>query len=106
MEMKSHKRQMRKMEKKWLKHKSEPYWIAYKKCRNSYYGKLNFKKKVTLKHKLAECNKNSKKIHTLINNLTTKQQPQQWPSHKIRRGPSGRFHQILSGKNHKNQGGT
>ena len=82
MEMKSHKRQMRKMEKKWLKYKSEPYWVAYKKCRNSYYGKLNFKKKVTLRHKLAGCNKNSKKIHTLINNLTTKQQPQQWPPHK------------------------
>ena len=32
MEMKSHKRQLRKMEKKWLKYKSEPYWIAYKKC--------------------------------------------------------------------------
>ena len=72
MEMKSHKRQMRKMEKKWLKHKSEPYWTAYKACRNSYYSRLNFKKKVTLRHKFAECNKNSKKIHTLINNLTTK----------------------------------
>ena len=82
MEMKTHKRQMRKMEKKWLKHKSEPYWVAYKKCRNSYYGKLNFKKKVTLRHKLVECNKDSKKIHTLINNLTTKQQTQQWPPHK------------------------
>ena len=82
MEMKAHKRQMRKMEKKWLKHKLEPYWVAYKKCRNSYYGKLNFKKKATLRHKFAECSKDSKKIHTLINNLTTKQQPQQWPPHK------------------------
>ena len=82
MEMKAHKRPMRKMEKKWLKHKLECCWVAYKKCRNSYYGTLNFKKKVMLRHKLAECSKDSKKIHTLINNLTTKQQPQQWPPHK------------------------
>ena len=45
MEVKAHKRLMRKMEKKWLKYKLESCWVAYKKCRNSYYGKLNFKKK-------------------------------------------------------------
>ena len=81
MELKSHKRQMRKLEKKWLKHKTDPYWTTYKACRNSYYSRLKFKKKVTLRSKFAECNKNSKKIHTLINNLTTKQQPLQWPPH-------------------------
>ena len=47
-----------------------------------YYGKLNFKKKAVLKDKFAECSKDSRKIHALVNNLTTKQQPQQWPPHK------------------------
>ena len=81
MELKTHKRQMRKLEKKWLKHKTDPYWTAYKSCRNSYYSRLKFKKRVTLRSKFAECNKNPKKIHTLLNYLTTKHQPLQWPPH-------------------------
>ena len=59
MEMKAHKRLMRKMEKKWLKHKLESCWVAYKKCRNSYCGKLNFKKKVTLFKENTHANKQS-----------------------------------------------
>ena len=73
---------MRKREKKWLKYKLESCWIAYTRCQNSYYGKLNCKKKEVLKNKFAECNKDSKKIHALVTNLTCKQQPQQWPPHK------------------------
>ena len=37
---------------------------------------------MTLRYKFAECSKDSKKIHKLVNNLTTKQQPQQWLPHK------------------------
>ena len=80
-ELKTHKRQMRKLEKKWLKHKTDPYWTAYKSSRNSYYSRLKTKKKATLRIKFVECNKDSKKIHTLMNNLTAKQQPVQWPAH-------------------------
>ena len=34
-EVKAHKRLMRKLEKKWLKCKLESCWVTYKKCRNS-----------------------------------------------------------------------
>ena len=80
-ELKTHKRQMRKLEKKWLRHKMDPYWTAYKSTRNSYYSILKTKKKATLRIKFAEFNKEPKKIHTLMKNLTTKQQPVQWPEH-------------------------
>ena len=80
-ELKTHKRQMRKLEKKWLRHKTDPYWTAYKSTRNSYYSRLKTKKKATLRTKFAECNKEPKKIHTLMKNLTAKQQPVQWPEH-------------------------
>ena len=98
MEVKAHKRLMRKMEKKWLKHKLESCWVAYEKCRNSYYGKLNFKKKAMLRHKFAECSKDSKKIHKLVNNLTTKQQPQQWPPHKSEEDLAEDFAQFFLDK--------
>ena len=98
MEVKAHKRLMRKMEKKWLKYKLESCWVAYKKCRNSYYGKLNFKKKATLRDRFAECSKDSKKIHTLVNNLTTKQQPQQWPPHKSEEDLAEDFAQFFLDK--------
>ena len=80
-ELKTHKRQMRKLEKKWLRHKTDPYWTAYKSTRNSYYSRLKTKKKATLRTKFTECNKEPKKIHTLMKNLTAKQQPVQWPEH-------------------------
>ena len=44
---------MRKREKRWLKYRLESCWTAYKKCQNSYYGKLIFKKKQVLKAKFA-----------------------------------------------------
>ena len=98
MEVKAHKRLMRKMEKKWLKYKLESCWVAYKKCRNSYYGKLNLKKKATLRDKFAECSKDPKKIQVLVNNLTTKQQPQQWPPHKSEEDLAEDFAQFFLDK--------
>ena len=59
-DMKQHKRRVRKLEKKWLKYKLDSCWIAYKKCRNSYFGKFNAKKKDTLKNKFAECTHDTK----------------------------------------------
>ena len=101
MEVKAHKRLMWKLEKKWLKYKLESCWVTYKKCRNSYYGKLNFKKKAVLKDKFAECSKDSRKIHTLVNNLTIKQQPQQWPPHKSKVDLAEDFAQFFLDKINK-----
>ena len=80
-ELKTHKRLMRKSEKKWLRNKTDRYWTSYKSIRNSYYNRLKTKKKATLKTKFAECKKEPKKIHTLMKNLTAKQQPIKWPEH-------------------------
>ena len=74
-DMKQHKRRVRKLEKKWLKYKLGSCWTAYKKCRNSYYGRLNAKKKDTLRSKFATCTHDTKKLHALVANLTTKQTP-------------------------------
>ena len=71
-DLKEHKRQVRRLEKKWLKYKNEGCHIAFKKCRNSYYGKLNAKKKSVLQSKFQDCGKDSRKIHALMTNLTTK----------------------------------
>ena len=80
-EGKALKRKVCKYEKKWLKYKLESLWIAYKKVRNSYYGLLNHKKKCMLQAKIQDCTKDSRKLHALVNNLTTKQTVQQWPEH-------------------------
>ena len=47
-EMAKHKAMMRCHEKKWLKYKLPSCWTAYKNIRNTYYGKLNAKKKTVL----------------------------------------------------------
>ena len=72
-DLKEHKCQVIKLEKKWLKYKNEGCHIAFKKCRYSYYGKLNAKKKSVLQSKFQDCGKDSRKIHTLMTNLTSKQ---------------------------------
>ena len=58
-QMKALKRKVRKYEKKWLKYKLDPLWVAFKKVRNSYYGLLNIKKRTTLQDKIQECTKDS-----------------------------------------------
>ena len=45
--------------------------MAFKKVRNSYFGLLNIKKKTALQDKIQECTKDSRKLHKLVNNLTT-----------------------------------
>ena len=44
-EMAQHKTMVRQREKKWLRYKLPSCWTAFKKTRNSYYGRLNNKKK-------------------------------------------------------------
>ena len=60
------------MEKKWLKYKSDSCWVTYKKARNSYYAILNESKKPVLRHKIQDCDGDSKKLYKLVMNLTTK----------------------------------
>ena len=54
-EMKELKRKVCKYEKKWLKYKLDSLWTTYKKVRNSYYGKLNAKKRTMLQTKIEDC---------------------------------------------------
>ena len=80
-EIKTLKRKVHKYEKKWLKYKMNSLWTAYKKVRNSYFGTLNAKKKAVLQGKIHNCTKDSRKLHTLVNNLTTKHTEEEWPEH-------------------------
>ena len=75
--MKALKRKVRKYEKKWLKYKLDSLWVAFKKVRNSYFGLLNKKKKSSIQNKIQECTKDSRKLHKLVSNLTTKQVEQE-----------------------------
>ena len=66
-------------------------WTAYKKTRNTYYGKLNTKKKTVLTEQIDECAGDSKKLHTLISNLTTKPDPTPWPEHSDKESLADEF---------------
>ena len=78
-EVKQLKKKVHKYEKKWLKYKYKSLWCAYKKVRNSYFGKLDTKKKNILKAKIEECANDSHKLHSLVTNLTTKNMEVEWP---------------------------
>ena len=78
------KAKVRHLEKKWLKYKLKSTWTAYKKTRNSYYARLNKSKKSNIRQQITDCSKDSKKLYTLVTNLTNKPEPQQWPSHKTK----------------------
>ena len=80
--IKNHKRLMCKLEKKWLKYKLDSCWTAYKKCRNSYYGKLNANQNNALKEKFADCSHDTKNLLAVVSNRTTKWSVLQWPPHK------------------------
>ena len=45
---------------KWLKYKLDSPWTCYKKVRNSYFGKLNVKKKGILHIKIEDCGNDSR----------------------------------------------
>ena len=71
-ELRTLKSKVRKLEKKWLKYKLDCLCVAWKKARNSYYVHLNNSKKGTLRLKILDCHDDSKKLHKLVNNLTSK----------------------------------
>ena len=79
--MTDRKHKVQKLERKWKKYGPHSLWLAYKSCRNSYYSTLNSKKKDCIKHQIKECAKNSRKLHRMVNNLTTKSEPPAWPLH-------------------------
>ena len=54
-------------------------------------GKLNAKKKTVLTEQIAECVSDSKKLHTLISNLTTKPDPTPWLDHNDKELPANEF---------------
>ena len=72
-DLKEHKHKVRRLEKKWLKYKNDGCHIAFKKGCNSYFGKLNAKKKGVLQSKFQDCGKDSRNIHILMTSLTSKQ---------------------------------
>ena len=76
-----HKARMRCHEKKWLRHKLTLTWKAYTKVRNSYYGRLNHNKKTIIMQQITDCANDSKKLYSLVSNLTTKPAPTPWPEH-------------------------
>ena len=97
-EMKELKRKVSKYEKKWLKYKLDSLWTAYKKVRNSYYGKLNAKKRTVLQTKIEDCTKDSCKLHALVQNLTSKKVEQEWPEHSSKEEMAEDFTSYFQGK--------
>ena len=97
-EMTRHKAMMRRREKKWLKYKLSSCWSAYKITRNTYYGKLNTKKKEVLSQQITECANDSKKLHSLINNLTSKPDPTPWPDHRDKESLANEFADYFHNK--------
>ena len=97
-QMKALKRKVHKYEKKWLKYKLDSLWVAFKKVRNSYFGLLNRKKKGSIQDKIWECTKDSRKLHTLVSNLTTKQVEHEWPEHTSNKELAESFASHFQGK--------
>ena len=68
--MKELKKSVRCHEHKWLKYKLDSCWKAYKSERNKYFGKLNYKKKISIQQKIQDCQNDTKKLHKLVTHLT------------------------------------
>ena len=66
--------------------------------RNSYYAKLNIKKKDVLRSSIENCSKDSCKLHALITNLTTNRPENQWPKHKSKQDLADGFVQYFQNK--------
>ena len=97
-EMKTLKRTMCKHEIKWIKYGLDSCWKAYKVTRNCYYAKLNSKKQSVIKSNIQGCSKDSHKLHSLINNLTSPQLETQWSKHNNKQELADSFTQFFQNK--------
>ena len=97
-EMKELKQKVERLEKKWLRYKLDSCWMAYKKAQNSYYHKLNAKKKDTIRAKINDCTNDSRKFHKLINNLTKPREEQPWPEYKDNKSLANEFTSYFEDK--------
>ena len=85
-------------EKKWLKYKLPSTWTAYKKVRNSYYAKLNNSKKTNIRKQITDCSDDSKKLYSLVTNLTNKPEPQKWPTNNTKEDLAEDFANFFQNK--------
>ena len=92
------KAKVRRHEKKWLKYKLSSTWTAYKKVRNSYYAHLNNSKKTNICKQITDCSDDSKKLYSLVTNLTNKPEPQKWPTHNTKEHLAGDFAAFFQNK--------
>ena len=97
-EMKELKHRVRKREPKWIKYELDSCWQAYKVVRNTYYARLNNKKKNVLKSSIENCSKDSCKLHALISNLTTNRPDNLWPKNKSKQELADGFAQYFHNK--------
>ena len=69
-EMRDQKKKMRKQEKKWRKHRMESDLKSFKLERVKYRQMLKKAMEEKIAEKINECGNDSKKLYTLVNNLT------------------------------------
>ena len=97
-ELVAEKAKVRSHEKKWLRHKLPLTWTAYKKVRNSYYTKLNNSKNTNICKQITDCSDDSKKLYSLVTNLTNKPEPQKWPTHNTKEDLAKDFANFFQNK--------
>ena len=78
-EIKSAKKELQKMEKKWRSSKSDLDHRNYKQCRKEYQWKLKKMKQETISSKFNELKGDGKKLFQLLNNLTGRLQENTLP---------------------------
>ena len=64
------KRAVRLLERRWRHHKSPDTWRDYSQLRNVYARHLWNNKRKIISKQVLDCQYNSKKLYTLVNNLT------------------------------------
>ena len=69
-EIRDKKKKMRKQEKKWRKYNMESDLKSFKSERLKYREMLKKAREVSIAEKVRECGNDSKKLYTLVNNLT------------------------------------
>ena len=63
------KKEMRRREKIWYKHKCSIFWNDYKKARQEYHCALSKQKWIFFKNKISESKGNMKELYKIVNNI-------------------------------------